>query len=232
MVPDRPAAAPLAWTRAMTGAGECGEIRHSLGVYLLGAISPAERSAVDRHLAWCADCRAELTGLAALPGRLGSVPAADVTSLAGYEADGAVPGAGPPQVPLAALLDRAARVRRRLRWRRLAVAAAAIVIAGGGAVAGSRVLEPRPRRLGRGGGAVGRHGYRQRLADGHVRHREVPARAVGTGTAGTGQRDLPGDEVRVAGRWTQRAGRAGGGLDSRGRPRVGVVPGLLPIPRL
>ncbi len=130
----------------MTGTGECGEIRHSLGVYLLGAISPAERSAVDRHLAWCADCRAELTGLAALPGRLGSVPAADVTSLAGYEADGAVPGAGPPQVPLAALLDRAARVRRRLRWRRLAVAAAAIVIAGGGAVAGSRVLDAPPAR--------------------------------------------------------------------------------------
>ncbi|MGH3125397.1 MAG: anti-sigma factor family protein, partial [Streptosporangiaceae bacterium] len=76
----------------MTGAGECGEIRHALGVYILGAISPADRGAVDRHLAWCADCRAELTGLAALPGRLGSVPAGDVTSLARDAADG--PGRG------------------------------------------------------------------------------------------------------------------------------------------
>ena len=130
----------------MTGAGECGEIRYALGVYILGAISPAERSAVDRHLAWCADCRAELTGLAALPGRLGSVPAADVTSMAGDEAYGAGRGGRPPGVPLAALLVRAARVRRQLRWRRLAVAAAAIVIAGGGAAAGSRMLDAPPAR--------------------------------------------------------------------------------------
>jgi hypothetical protein len=127
----------------MTGAGECGEIRPALGVYILGAISPAERSAVDRHLAWCADCRAELTGLAALPGRLGSVPAADVTSLAG---DGADLGEHPPKVPLAALLDRAARVRRQLRWRRLAMAAVAIVIAGGGAAAASRMMDAPPAR--------------------------------------------------------------------------------------
>ena len=125
----------------MTGTGECGEIRPALGVYILGAISPAERRAVDRHLAWCAGCRAELTGLAALPGRLGSVPAADVTSMAG---DGAGQGEHPPEVPLAALLDRAARVRRQLRWRHLALAAAAVVIAGGGAVAGSRLLDTPP----------------------------------------------------------------------------------------
>jgi predicted anti-sigma-YlaC factor YlaD len=128
----------------MTGRGECGEIRHALGVYILGAISPAERSAVDRHLAWCADCRAELTSLAALPGRLGSVPAADVTSMAGDDAEGPGREARPPEVPLAALLDRAARVRRQLRWRRLAVAAVAIVLAVGGAVAGSRVLDTPP----------------------------------------------------------------------------------------
>ncbi len=130
----------------MTSAGECAGIRPALGVYILGAISPAERSAVDRHLACCADCRAELTGLAALPGRLGSVPAADVTSMAGDEADGAGRGDRPPEVPLAALLDRAARVRRKLHWRRLAVAAAAIVIAGGGAVAASRALDAPPTR--------------------------------------------------------------------------------------
>jgi predicted anti-sigma-YlaC factor YlaD len=124
----------------MTGVGECGEIRHALGVYILGAISPADRSTVERHLARCADCRAELAGLAALPGRLGSVPAADMARMAGDERGGAGPGERPPDVLLQTLLDRAARVRRRLRWRRIAVAAAAVVIVGAGAVAGSRVL--------------------------------------------------------------------------------------------
>ena len=124
----------------MTGVGECGELRPALGVYLLGAISPADRSAVEHHLARCADCRAELAGLAALPGRLGSVPATDMTRLARDERDRTRRDQGPPEVPLQTLLDRAARVRRRLRWRRLAVAAAALVIVGIGAVAGSRVL--------------------------------------------------------------------------------------------
>jgi Putative zinc-finger len=124
----------------MTSAGECGEIRQALGVYLLGAISPADRSTVERHLARCAGCRAELTGLAALPGRLGSVPAADMTRMAGDERDRAARDERPPDVPLQNLLDRTARIRRRLRWRRLAVAAAAVVIVSSGAVAGSRVL--------------------------------------------------------------------------------------------
>jgi hypothetical protein len=123
----------------MTSVGECDEIRHALGVYLLGAISPADRSTVERHLARCAGCRAELAGLAALPGRLGSVPAADVTRMAEGERDRAARDERPPDVPLKTLLDRTARIRRQLRWRRLAVAAAAVVIAGG-AVAGSRVL--------------------------------------------------------------------------------------------
>jgi anti-sigma factor RsiW len=124
----------------MTGVGECGEIRHALGVYLLGAISPADRSTVERHLARCAGCRAELTGLAALPGRLGSVPAADMSRMAEDERDGAGPDTRPPDLPLQTLLDRAARIRRRLRWRRLAVAAAVVLIVSGGAVAGSRAL--------------------------------------------------------------------------------------------
>ena len=120
----------------MTGVGDCAEIRHALGVYILGAISPADRSTVERHLARCADCRAELAGLAALPGRLGSVPAADMTKMAADERR----GERPPDVLLQTLLDRAARIRRRLRWRRLAVASAAVLIVGGGAVAGSRML--------------------------------------------------------------------------------------------
>ena len=49
---------------------DCSEARLSLGVYVLGAIDPAERSLVDSHLASCRDCRDELAGLAGLPALL------------------------------------------------------------------------------------------------------------------------------------------------------------------
>jgi predicted anti-sigma-YlaC factor YlaD len=64
----------------------CGEIRQALGVYLLGAIGPADRSAVSGHLAGCADCREVLARLAGLPGLLGNVPTADAIRLATEEA--------------------------------------------------------------------------------------------------------------------------------------------------
>ena len=54
----------------MDGSGECAGIRSQLGVYLTGAIGPADREAVVRHLAGCENCRAELAGLAALPALL------------------------------------------------------------------------------------------------------------------------------------------------------------------
>ncbi len=48
----------------------CAVIRPQLGVYILGAIPPADRPAVVRHLAACSSCRDELAALAALPGLL------------------------------------------------------------------------------------------------------------------------------------------------------------------
>jgi anti-sigma factor RsiW len=39
-------------------------------VYVLGALSRAERYRFERHLASCAACRDELVGLAGLPGLL------------------------------------------------------------------------------------------------------------------------------------------------------------------
>ena len=117
---------------------DCAEIRAALGVYVVGAIDPADRAIVDSHLAWCTGCREELAGLAALPGRLGSVPDADVTMLVLDE-----PGRdGPPEAVLRSLLERAATLRRRLRWRRVAAAVAVAVIVSGGAVAVSRVVDP------------------------------------------------------------------------------------------
>ena len=52
----------------------CAGIRPLLGVYLTGAIAPADRAVVVRHLAACADCRTELAGLAGLPGLLRRPP--------------------------------------------------------------------------------------------------------------------------------------------------------------
>ena len=51
----------------MTELSGCGDIRLALGVYVVGAIDPAERSIVDAHLSHCAACREELAGLAGLP---------------------------------------------------------------------------------------------------------------------------------------------------------------------
>jgi predicted lipoprotein with Yx(FWY)xxD motif len=58
----------------MDDAGTCAGIRPQLGVYLTGAILPADRVVVVRHLAACADCRAELAGLAGLPALLRRPP--------------------------------------------------------------------------------------------------------------------------------------------------------------
>ena len=131
---------------AVTGTGNCGEIRGALGVYVVGAIDPADRAVVESHLSWCVACREELTGLAALPGRLGSVPATDVSLLA---VDEPVPAGRDdgyqPEAALPSLLERAAAQRRYLMWRRVAAAAALAVIAAGGAVAVSRMVAPRLR---------------------------------------------------------------------------------------
>jgi hypothetical protein len=110
-------------------------------VYVVGAIDPADRALVDSHLAWCTSCWEELAGLAALPGRLGSVPPSDVTLLVLDERGGAG-REDPPEAGLRSLLEGAAALRRRLRWRRVAAAAAAAVIVSGGAVAVSGVVHP------------------------------------------------------------------------------------------
>jgi len=110
----------------MDDAGTCAGIRSLLGVYLTGAIGPAERAAVVRHLAGCADCRAELAGLAALPALLRRPPvqaAAQDEAAAGPGAAG--PGAAGDAVPL----RRGRRLMRRRRRRRWLLATAVLVLA-------------------------------------------------------------------------------------------------------
>lgn len=122
----------------MTGTAECGELRLALGVYVVGAIDPAERAAVDAHLSHCPECREELAGLAGLPALLGRVPRAEVERME--------PGAEVPEEPpgelLDSLLQRVAVRRRSHRWRMAAAAAAAAVIAiGGGIAVGHAVID-------------------------------------------------------------------------------------------
>jgi putative zinc finger protein len=125
----------------MTDPGECRQVRPALGVYLLGAISPAERVAVHRHLAGCTDCREELAGLASLVGRLGTISAADVVQFAAdNEADPGWPGTA--EAGARTLARRAARLRRHQMWRRVAMAAAAVLLAAGAAMAGIPALFP------------------------------------------------------------------------------------------
>jgi hypothetical protein len=121
----------------MTGLSECSEIRQALGVYVLGAIDPAERSIVDAHLPQCLDCREELAGFAGLPALLGRVPYEDAERLAlgDEELEEA------PAELLDALLEQVSSRRRARRWRGIAVAAAAAIIAvGGGGLAGGIVM--------------------------------------------------------------------------------------------
>ena len=130
----------------MTGTPQCRDIRHSLGVYVLGAIDPAERSQVDMHLSACPDCREELAGLASLPALLRRVPVAEAQEVAG-EGEEDLPGS---ELMLRSLLNRTQAVRRARRWRGLAAAAAVVLVAGLGGAAGWSALHT----AGSGPGAV------------------------------------------------------------------------------
>lgn len=122
----------------MTGAAGCGGIRHLLGVYLLGAIEPPDRAAVDSHLVRCPGCTEELAGLAALPALLGRVSAAEAGGLSADEAEWDSQVDPPPGTGLPRLLDRTATIRRVRKWRGMAAAVVVIAVA----VAALRALTP------------------------------------------------------------------------------------------
>ncbi|MFA1537752.1 anti-sigma factor family protein [Actinomadura monticuli] len=110
---------------------DCTDVRTSLGVYVLGALDPGERSRLEGHLERCPACRDELAGLAGLPAMLGRVEAEQLERMT-----------GPPPELLDGLLARAAERRRgwlgRLAGRRgpggwapLAAAACLLLVVGG-----------------------------------------------------------------------------------------------------
>ncbi len=115
----------------MNDDGRCAQVRQDLGVYLLGAIEPAQRALAGRHLAACPQCRAEVAGLAGLPSLLRRVPVAEALKLA-PDAAVVVPGL----LPVAALAGRLSGIRRR-RW---CLTAAAALMAGFAAAVGLQVL--------------------------------------------------------------------------------------------
>lgn len=119
----------------------CREIRQLLGVYVVGAIDPAERVYVDEHLRECAQCRDELAGLAGLPAMLSRVPAADVERLS-MEPSGLPEMSEPPAELLNSLLRKVAAKRRTRLWRGAVAIAASAAIAAGAATAAFEAVQP------------------------------------------------------------------------------------------
>jgi hypothetical protein len=113
----------------------CREFRYLLGVYVVGAIDPADRALVDDHLPGCQACRDELAGLAGLPAMLSRVPGPDVERL-GLESGALAEDPPPPGDLLNSLLRKVSLRRRSRLWRgAITVAAAAAVAAAGGTAA-------------------------------------------------------------------------------------------------
>jgi hypothetical protein len=115
----------------MTQIWDCADARPSLGVYVLGAIDPAERALVDAHLVTCRDCRDELAGLAGLPALLARVNPDEISRICADDTVRTVADDRPPGELIGTVLDLAEARRRRTRWRFVATAAAVVAIAGG-----------------------------------------------------------------------------------------------------
>jgi hypothetical protein len=115
------------------------------GAYVLGALSPAERSVYERHMAACNECRNEVADLAGLPGLLGRLDESTASGLAGPDGSAApgLPPAPPMVLPnlLGKVREERFRNRRRHRWRTGVLAAAAACLALLVGLGGSMVIQ-------------------------------------------------------------------------------------------
>jgi hypothetical protein len=102
---------------------------HEDGAYVLGALSPAERAAYERHLATCSFCREAVADIAVLPGLLGRLDPADFERL--LQPD--LPPERPARNRMPELVTAAQRTRRKerkqTRVRVLSTAVAAVCLA-------------------------------------------------------------------------------------------------------
>jgi anti-sigma-K factor RskA len=123
------------------GAPNCRVIRQLLGVYVVGAIEPSDRTLVDDHVSECQACRDELAGLAGLPAMLGRIPLAEAEQIA---AAGTIfAEVEEPSADMLNSLLRKVWLKRRARtWRAVAAAAAVVVVAASSAVAAVELTVP------------------------------------------------------------------------------------------
>lgn len=106
------------------------EHEHDDGAYVLGALSPTERAAYERHLATCSFCREAVADIAVLPGLLGRLDPADFAKLLDPTLSPAPPAPRnrTPDLVSAAQTSRR-RERKKIRVRVLSTGLAAAVAA-------------------------------------------------------------------------------------------------------
>jgi hypothetical protein len=103
------------------------EHEHDDGAYVLGALSPAERAAYERHLATCSFCREAVAEISVLPGLLGRLDAADFAKL--LDPTLSTPSPNRPSRPAGTPQTTRRRERKQKRVRILSTAMAAVVVA-------------------------------------------------------------------------------------------------------
>ena len=113
---------------------------HDDGAYVLGALSPEDRAAFERHLPGCADCARRVRELAGLPGLLARLP---VEILDPKEPVQPVPDTLRP-----ALVRRVRRTERRRAWVTTALVAAAAAVAVGAVGVATLGGDDSPREAG------------------------------------------------------------------------------------
>ena len=112
--------------------------RHHDAAYVLGSLSPEERSEFEEHLTECRDCARSVREMAGIPGLLAHVDVDAFTE----------PAPAPvPDTLLPRLLSEVRRTRRRRISVGVAAAAAAAAVVVGGTIAVPQILD-RPSQTG------------------------------------------------------------------------------------
>jgi anti-sigma factor RsiW len=122
------------------------EFRDWDAAYVLGALSPDDRRAYERHLESCPECRAQVAELAGVPGILAAVSPEEAVALVegdeAHEPESAASGPEAPPTLVQSLASSVGRRRRRARRRLTGVLiGSGAVLAAAGLVVGL-VLAP------------------------------------------------------------------------------------------
>ncbi|MDT4992059.1 MAG: hypothetical protein QOH97_1951 [Actinoplanes sp.] len=99
------------------------------GAYLLGALSPGERAAYERHLATCSFCREAVADIAVLPGLLGRLDPTDLEGMLQPDPQSAWPSNNRTPTLVTAAQRTRRRERRKMHVQVLGTAAATAFLA-------------------------------------------------------------------------------------------------------